>query len=186
MANPKKVGPARELLEAGLSNSAIARQLHMDKRDVAQLRSEMGLPNIPAQPLTVEQKWRERTAPLPGGHLEWTGERATGSGTPVLRHSGQAYTAARIAYRIQHGTDPVGHAAPGCGRQHCVAPEHIDDTARRQRDRAALRIVLGSPDRPTHCRHGHDQAEHGQFLPDGRAYCTRCVADRKRQTTAVC
>ncbi|MFJ9846321.1 hypothetical protein ACIRYZ_38955 [Kitasatospora sp. NPDC101155] len=182
--NPTKIGPARDLLTAGLSNSAIARQLHVDKHDVATLRTEMGLPNVPAQPLTVEQKWRQRVRPAVGGHLEWTGERATGSGTPVMRHSGQAYTAARIAYRIKHGTDPQGYAAPGCGMRHCVSPDHIDDLPRRQRDRAALRIVHGKPGRPATCRHGHDQAEHGQYLPDGTAYCARCSADRKKVGTA--
>ncbi|WBP92206.1 hypothetical protein [Kitasatospora cathayae] len=179
MPNPTKVEPARALLRAGLSNSAIARQLRMDKHDVAKLRAEMGLANVPAQPLTVEQKWRQRVRELPGGHLEWTGERQRTSGTPVMRHSGQCYTAARIAYRIQHGSDPAGHAAPGCGLTHCVAPGHIDDTARRQRDRAALRIVLGSPQRPSRCRHGHDQAEHGRFGPDGVAYCAACKTDRR-------
>ncbi|MFD7590661.1 hypothetical protein ACFV84_35085 [Kitasatospora sp. NPDC059811] len=182
--NPAKADPARDLLTAGLSDSAIARQLHVDKHDVAKLRAEMGLANVPAQPLTVEQKWRQRVRELPGGHLEWTGERATGSGTPVMRHSGNAYTAARIAFRIKHGTDPQGYAAPGCGTRHCVAPDHIDDLPRRQRDRAALRLVLGAPQRPTHCRRGHDQAGHGQLLPDGTAYCARCSADRKQSATA--
>ncbi|MEV7602902.1 hypothetical protein AB0O91_36610 [Kitasatospora sp. NPDC089797] len=182
--NPAKLGATRDLLTAGLSNSAIARQLRVDKHDVALLRQELGLPNTPAQPLTVEQKWRLRVRDLPGGHLAWTGERQRTSGTPVMRHSGRCYTAARIAFRIKHGTDPQGYAAPGCGTRHCVAPEHIDDLPRRQRDRAALRLVLGSPQRPTHCRRGHDQAEDGQLLPDGTAYCARCSADRKQSPTA--
>jgi hypothetical protein len=172
----------RELAAAGQSTAAIARELGMDRRDVRKVRAAAGIPALPGggpQPLTVEEKWRQRTRPIGSGHLEWAGETATGSGTPVMRHSGHTYTAARIAYRIQHGTEPAGRVGPGCGMPHCVAPAHQDDTARQQRDRAALRIVMGSAERPATCRHGHDQSMHGALLPDGRAYCTRCTADRK-------
>jgi hypothetical protein len=64
--------------------------------------------------------------------------------------------------------------------RNCVAPAHIDDTARRNRDRSALRIVLGTRERPQFCRRAdHDQAVHGRLLPDGRAYCALCAVERK-------
>jgi hypothetical protein len=132
MPHPK-ADAVRELIAAGLTNTAIGRQLHMERQTVGQIRRELGLPDVPRQPLTVEEKWRQRTRELPGGHLEWTGDRSTGpSHTPVLRHSGATYTASRIAFRIQHGTDPSGHAKPDCGHPQCIAPAHQYDTANRQ------------------------------------------------------
>ncbi|MCC9307718.1 hypothetical protein LN042_11520 [Kitasatospora sp. RB6PN24] len=126
----------RELAAAGRSTAAIARELGMDRRSVREVRATAGIPALPGgtvQHLTVEEKWAERTRPVDGGHLEWTGEHSTGpSRTPVMRHSGQTYTAGRIAYRIQHGTDPTGHAKPDCGHHRCVAPAHQYDTATRQ------------------------------------------------------
>lgn len=83
-----------------------------------------------------------RTRPKPGGHLEWTGERATGSRTPVLHYKGKVHSAAAIAFRQRTGRDPIGYARAECGLLHCVAPEHIDDTATRLRDRQALRDLL--------------------------------------------
>lgn len=125
----------RELAALGQSTAAIARELGMDRRSVRDIRTAAGIPSLPGggvQPLTVEQKWAQRTRELPGGHLEWTGETSTGRGVPVMRHSGATYTAGRIAFRIQHGADPVGQAKPDCGVQHCVAPAHQYDTATRQ------------------------------------------------------
>lgn len=179
----------RELAAAGRSTAAIARELGMDRRDVRKVRATAGIPALPGgtpQLLTVDEKWAERTRPVDGGHLEWTGERQRTSGTPVMRHSGATYTAAAIAFRIQHGTDPDGRAIPACGYPHCVAPDHIDDTARRNRDRAALRIVLGTSERPATCRRsGHDQNIHGRLGPDGVAYCQACKRDDKRTARAT-
>ncbi|MFB7617806.1 hypothetical protein [Kitasatospora sp. NPDC056181] len=126
--HPTKLPEAEALLRAGHSNGSVARQLHVDKSDVARLRDVLGLPAVPAQPLTVEEKWRQRTRPAGGGHLEWTGEHTT-AGARVMRHSGRGYSAHRIAFRIRHGQDPAGYAKAGCGRAECVAPDHQVDTA---------------------------------------------------------
>ncbi|MFJ5923876.1 hypothetical protein ACIQF6_14885 [Kitasatospora sp. NPDC092948] len=180
-----------ELATAGRSTASIANELHMDRRQVRQIRADANIPSLPAgriQTLTVEEKWQQRVRELPDGHLEWTGERQHTSGTPVMRHSGQTYTAARIAYRIKHGTDPIGYATPGCGTRHCIAPDHIDDLPRRTRDRAALRTVLGTRPRSKTCqRSGHDQDIHGRIEPNGSAYCAACKRDDKakyRKTTS--
>lgn len=168
----------RELAAANHTTADIARALGMDRRDVRKIRNASGLPatlGYEQQPLTLTEKWTERTRPLDGGHLEWTGERQSTSRTPVMRYRGKAYSAAAIAFRIHHGTDPIGQAFAGCGLKHCVAPDHIDDTARRSRDRAALRVVLGTAERPTTCRRtGHDQTIHGRIQPNGAAYCQAC------------
>ncbi|WP_158835099.1 hypothetical protein [Streptomyces sp. NRRL S-350] len=128
MSHPKTEA-VRELIAAGLTNTAIGKQQGMERQTVGRIRRELGLPDVPRQPLTVEQKWRQRTRKVSGGHLEWTGERTAAGSKPVMRHSGKAYSATRVAYRIAHGKDPEGYAKPGCGMPNCVEPTHQLDTA---------------------------------------------------------
>lgn len=189
MSHPKTEAVA-ELLAAGLTNTAIGRQLHMERQTVGQIRHELGIPQVPAQPLTVEEKWRARTCPVDGGHLEWTGERATESGTPVMRHSGETYTAARIAFRIDHGTDPAGYAKPGCGYLGCVAPAHQDDTgqnrpARQHRARyASPEAKLAALTEPTSDGHlrwtGPTDGPHPFLKHNGRRWPVLTLAFRAR------
>ncbi|MFF1792641.1 hypothetical protein ACFVXQ_00110 [Kitasatospora sp. NPDC058263] len=181
-----------ELATAGRSTSSIATELHMDRRAVRQLRAEAGIPALPGgtpQPLTVEEKWQARTQPLDGGHLGWTGETATGSGTPVMRHSGTTYTAGRIAYRIQHGQDPAGYARPGCGQPGCVAPDHQVDTgatrpARQHRARypspEAKLNALSAPTEGGHQRWtGPMDGQHPLLKHGGRRYSVLALAFRQ-------
>lgn len=173
-----------QALRTGLSDSAVAAQLGCDRHRVSAIRKANGLPKIPRQTMSLEEKWRSYTRPADGGHLVWTGERQATSGTPVMRYREVAYTAAAVAFRIQHGREPEGYVVADCGMKHCVAPEHVEDTPMRQATRAALRAVtLGRP-RPDRCRHGHDQTVHGRYETDGRAYCGRCKSDAKRRAGA--
>ncbi|MFJ6617599.1 hypothetical protein ACIQOW_08490 [Kitasatospora sp. NPDC091335] len=138
---------ARRLLRAGRSTTSVATELHMDRRAVRQLRIDAGIPSLPGgtpQTRTVEEKWRSHTRPDEGGHLTWTGEHTSGGGR-VMRHSGTAYSAHRVAYRIHHGTDPKGYAKAGCGLPGCVAPEHQVDTADHRVARTP-RAVFDSPE----------------------------------------
>ncbi|MEV3857776.1 hypothetical protein AB0J38_26055 [Streptomyces sp. NPDC050095] len=169
------------LLHDGHSNLRISRELHCDKARVARIRRELGLPDhVPTERTrTVEEKWHTFARPTDNGHVEWLGERATGSGTPVMRHKEQPYSPAAVAFRIRHGRDAVGYAIADCGRKHCVAPDHVEDEAGRRRNREQLRYLTGGRERPPQCVHGHDQAEHGRYAPDGTAYCARCNAIRK-------
>ncbi|MEV7867444.1 hypothetical protein AB0P17_15385 [Streptomyces sp. NPDC088124] len=171
-----------QLLRDGGSNSAIARELHSDRHRVAAIRRDLGLPNVPAQPLTLEEKWRARTRPADGGHLEWTGERQSTSGTPVMRYEGRTFTAAAIAFRIRTGRAPDGYARAECGHHQCVEPAHVDDTATRMTTREQLRYLTGRGERKPVCRHGHDQAVEGRFESDGRPYCEACKRDQRRRT----
>lgn len=82
------------LLSHGHSNLRIARELHCDKNRVARLREKLDLPAYTPieQTRTLEDKWAGLTRPLADGHVAWTGERATASGTPVLRYKEQTYS----------------------------------------------------------------------------------------------
>jgi hypothetical protein len=171
-----------ELLGQGLSNCAIARELHVDKARAGAIRKELGLPNVAMQPLTLEQKWTARTKAVDGGHLEWTGEHVGPAGTPLMRYKERSYTAAAIAFQIRTGHEPIGYVLAECDHHHCVAPEHVEDEPGRQRTREQLRFLKGGQQRREECPHGHDQAVHGRYTPDGlRSYCEACKADKKAQ-----
>lgn len=164
------------LLQEGHSNSRIVRELRVDKQRVRRIRTELDLPNyVPVeQTRTLEEKWALFARPVDDGHVEWAGEHATGSGTPVMRHKEQYYSPAAVAFRIRTGRDPEGYAIADCGRKHCVAPEHVEDEPGRLRTREQLRYLTSGRARKPACGFGHDQAVHGAYEPDGVAYCREC------------
>lgn len=163
-----------DLIDEGLTNTTIGQRLHLERQTVGRIRRALGIANVARQPLTLEQKWANFTRPLEGGHLEWVGERQSASGTPVIRYREQAYTAARVAFRIRHGRDPEGYTKSECGMQHCVAPDHVDDTATRDRDRRTLAVVVGRRTRVERCVAGHDLEVHGRYGSKGDRYCREC------------
>jgi len=173
-------------LRAGATNNAIARTLGVDKVAVARIRDAHDIPTTyerrRAQQPTVEERWREHTREVGGGHLEWTGPRATNSSaTPVLRINGSYYSAAGIAFRIRTGRDPVGQVRAECDVHQCVAPGCVEDEPGRQGLRLQLRRLQGLPDPPTGtCPEGHDLAVDGRL--DGRlhSYCEGCKRDDRR------
>ncbi|WP_392967250.1 hypothetical protein [Streptomyces sp. LN245] len=176
--HPKEAA-IRALLTEGKSTEAIARELAVDRGAVRRLRREAGVPNPPIQPLSLDEAWAQHTKPVDGGHLEWTGSRAAASGTPVMRYRDVTYTAGALAFRQRTGRDPVGQAKAECGMAQCVAPAHVEDEPGRLHVREQLRNVLGKGARKPRCRHGHNQAEHGRYSPDGVAYCQACHDERK-------
>ncbi|MGW2692404.1 hypothetical protein ACWC3Y_11140 [Streptomyces sp. NPDC001296] len=178
-ASREQIGAA---IGAGKSNLAIARELRVDKGRVRRIREELGEPKFiqPERTRTLEEKWALFTKPIEGGHLEWTGTRGTTSGTPVLSYKEKLYSAAAIAFKIKHGREPHGYVKAECDVDHCVAPDCVDDEAGRQRTREQFRYLMGGQERPAHCVHGHDQAEHGRYEPDGTAYCEACKREQRR------
>lgn len=176
--HPKEAA-ALALLHQNLNDHEISRQLSMDRVAIRRIRREHQLPVQPQQPLTLVQKWAQRTRAVEGGHLEWTGERATGSRTPVLRYKDKAHTAAAIAFRLRTGREPQGYVRPECGLAHCVAPGHVFDAADRLQARDALREQQQMRPLPATCKGGHDQSTYGRLTPDGRSYCHGCNLDRK-------
>jgi hypothetical protein len=172
------------LLQEGHSNTRISRELHCDKTRVARIRTELGLPTFTPteQARTIQEKWTQHTRPLDGGHLEWTGERATRSGTPVMRYKEQYYSPAAVAFETKHDRQPEGYVRAECGRPHCVAPDHVNDEAGRRQARQAIRAQRGLGDAPAVCGAGHDQTVHGKYGTDGVAYCGLCkLLDKRAQ-----
>ncbi|CAL9348661.1 hypothetical protein SUDANB1_00415 [Streptomyces sp. enrichment culture] len=128
-----------ELLQEGHSDRYIGRTLSTATRRVGQIRAELQLPRTfrPAV-LSIEEKWRTFTRPVPGGHLEWTGHHRGGS-TPMFMLRGVNYSARRVAFRAANGRDPQGRVKAGCDYRGCVAPEHMEDA----RMRAQYQAIFG-------------------------------------------
>lgn len=134
-----------DLLRAGLSDRTVARRLHTCAKDVAAARSALGLPKAksgyaPAE--SLEAAFRARTKPTDDGHLTWTGH-INNTGVPCFRYGGRMHTAYRAAFTIRHGRDPIGKAMTWCDMPGCVAPDHIDDRAARDRDQATYNAIFG-------------------------------------------
>ena len=141
---PTKHRQVCELARDGWTNKDIAAHLHMDRHDVGRIRRDNKLPTAPKQPLTIEQKWQQRTREIPGGHLQWTGEHTT-AGAPVMQYGNTKHGAARLAYRFLHGADPHGYAKATCDYPHCVAPAHLKDTG-ANRPARETRVRYESPE----------------------------------------
>ncbi|MEU1309443.1 hypothetical protein ABZ419_11185 [Streptomyces cinnamoneus] len=135
---------------------------------------------------TIEAAFHARTVPMAGGggHLEWTGYTDKKTGHPVLRYDGRNWSPYRIAFQIRTGREPEGFCGPDCGVSGCVAPEHVDDSATKQRTRRALAALNGQRPLLKECRRGHDLAVHRQYTPKGSSYCGACVTDRMRARRA--
>lgn len=163
-------------------DSAIAVMLGVDRAAVRRIRKETGIAYVSASYTTPQEKWQALVRPVDGGHMEWTGERAKASGTPVMRFKDASYSPAAIAFEIQHGREPEGYVRADCDFKHCVAPSHVNDEAGRHQARLEARERSGLGGLPAKCVYGHDMAEHGKLEPDGRAYCGMCkVLDKRAQ-----
>ncbi|MGY0023712.1 hypothetical protein ACVHNB_32680 [Streptomyces sp. YJ-C3] len=135
-----------ELLRAGLSDRAIARELGVDARlTVAPARTALGIPKArPGKPpaASAEDLFWRRTQPVDDGHILWTGSRDY-TGTPSLRHGGRNLSALRIAFRLKHAREPEGHVTPTCDRDGCVAPAHTEDRRIRERTNTTFAAIFG-------------------------------------------
>jgi hypothetical protein len=134
------------LLNEGLTNTAIAARCHVRHEVVAQARRELGGP-VSKQgrrrtAATIEDAFRARTEPVEGGHLRWLGH-IDRTGTPIVSLGRDYQTAYRVAFRIEHGREPVGKAMPGCDYSGCAAPGHVDDQPMREKNRKTYAAIFG-------------------------------------------
>jgi hypothetical protein len=168
----------RALAETGHSNTHIARALGISPSGVTSARRRLQLPAATRRTPTVEEQFAANTR-SEGGHLLWTGAYQRGT-LPILNHQ----PATRIAWRITHGTDPVGTVTVACGQHGCIQPDHLQDAATRRRHRTALRYIAGGKALPDTCGNGHNQGAHGRLTPDGYRRCGECMRlDKQRSRT---
>lgn len=122
-----------ELLNAGHSNAAIARQLNLPIKTIVDHRTTLHIPPYRRGPRpagSVEDLFWRRTQPTDDGHLLWDGYVHNGI-TPSLRYAGRSHSAYRIAFRIGNNREPVGRVTGGCERAGCVHPRCVEDQAMR-------------------------------------------------------
>ena len=66
-----------------------------------------------------------------------------------------------------------------CDTPKCVRPDHLFlGTAA---DNNADRVRKGRSYRPTHCRQGHAQVDHGYITKGGHPRCHTCVLEQRRE-----
>lgn len=132
-----------ELLHKGMGNQAIGKQLHTDPKRVAVIRREEHIPRTqtPARVLTFAEKWAAATQDTGDGHTVWTGRLRDGV-TPSMVHRGRDYSARRAGFEELHGRDAVGFVFPGCRRDDCVRPEHLEDRPMREQLNAQFAAIF--------------------------------------------
>jgi hypothetical protein len=119
-----------ELLHAGYSDRAIARQVHVRTDSIAGIRARLELPVHkpgPTRSSSHEDLFWRRAVPTAAGHLIWP------SSTIFVRigSEGPRQSAYRIAFRIRYQREPAGFVLPGCGIARCVHPQHVEDQQMR-------------------------------------------------------
>lgn len=179
------------LLRQDLTDSAVASQLHVDRRAVARVRGLIGLPVKTNATTPGDKLDRYSTEPDADGHQLWTGRRSV-SGAPTIRQQGKEFPAAAVAFERRTGRQPVGTCRASCADTdgnplYCVAPAHVQDDLERRRDRMTERAMIGLAPAPwTDCpKCGADWDTHGRVEPDLSAYCKSCVTERARASRAA-
>lgn len=174
-----------ELLREGLDNMAISKLTGADRRVVARVRRDLGMPPVRNR-TTVEQKVARASVPREDGHTGWTGRRAT-TGAPTVRQDGKDATCSHVVFRARTGRDPVGMVKSECGFEDCLTPEHVSDELERRKVRGQERALYGLDPQPWDvCSKGlHEWEEHGRFEPDLTPYCRGCNTVRVRSGRAA-
>lgn len=170
------------LIGEDLTDLAIARRLHVDRRAVARVRKILGAPVKTNSTSMYDKLDRFSSEPDAAGHVTWSG-RTGASGTPTIRHLGKERPAAAIAFERRTGREPVGTCRADCDVPHCVADAHVMDDLERRNVRQQLRALEGLAPTPWDaCPEGHDWDTHGRLEPDLTPYCKGCNTLRAQRS----
>ncbi|MER5875521.1 hypothetical protein ABT119_06270 [Streptomyces sp. NPDC001910] len=126
-----------ELLRAGYSDRAIARQVHVRNTAVGRIRTQLGLPKHnpgPSPAGSAEDQFWRRAQHTDDGHLLWPAY--TPGRAARVRYSGVQMSVHRIAFGIAHDREPVGKVRSGYKITGCVHPRHVEDQPMRDKYRA--------------------------------------------------
>ena len=184
---PPKRHPKHEeivrLIRTGMTDRDITAQVHCGKGVVGRTRRMLGIPPRPRK-TTKADKYRARiTEPDSNGHVFWTGRLST-RGAGVFTHRDANYPAARVAFELRAGREPVGMVKAECGEPSCVAGAHLADEIERRTVRGQERALYGlSPQPWTECPQGHPWDTCGRFEPNLSVYCTACTTNRKKRNS---
>ncbi|MGW0800322.1 hypothetical protein [Streptomyces sp. NPDC002692] len=124
------------LLKEHLSNAEIARRLYVSPGVVARVRADAGMPPYRQPTESLRAKFHRHATTVDDVHMVWTGQR-TQDLVPVLSHGSKSrITARRVAYKLEHGREPVGNVVSTCQYEWCVAPACQADSVDREREHA--------------------------------------------------
>lgn len=132
------------MLRDGLTNQQIAARAHVAHRTVAAARAALGLPKMRCgrrATTSPAEAFADRTRPVDGGHLEWTGTYL--GTTPAVEFDGNRFTAGRLAFWVRYERYPVGLVLPDCDYPGCVAPDHVQDQPMREQLRTQYTAIFG-------------------------------------------
>lgn len=166
------------LIRQGATNRDVARELIVDHRAVARVRTMLGIPPKNNATSAEDKLNKYSSPPDQAGHVVWLG-RTGPWGTPVIRHRRTDLSAAAVAFERRTGRPPVGVCRSDCGMKQCVADAHVLDDLERRRIRMQERALHGlAPQLWDVCPNGHGWDEHGRVESDLTPYCKACHADR--------
>lgn len=169
-----------EMVRGGMSNNAVAKQLHVDHRAVARVRAHILGPLEPHRNATSrESKVDACLVAYDNGHTGWTG-RLSVNGIPTIRHLGFEMSASHVVFERWYGRDPVGIVKAACAHLSCLSPQHLGDELTRRIERMLERAVRGLPMKPWDVcpKDLHDWDRSGRLTPDLIGYCKSCNTDR--------
>ncbi len=167
------------LVNAGVNDRAVARQLGVHNRAVTRVRDILGVRHH-NNSTTKEAKLARFIAAVDAdGHTGWTGRKAT-SGAPVIRHLKVQIPASHVAFELRTGRPPVGLVKAECGRGYCLTPAHISDEIERRNVRGQERMLYGLDPVPWGLcpKELHTWEDSGRFQPDLTPYCKGCNTER--------
>jgi hypothetical protein len=132
----------------------------------------------PLSEAEMTARFDTNTAPVDGGHLEWTGPQR-------IEWRGHKWRPAALAFYLRTGRQPQGNVLPDCGHCGCVQPQHVEDEAGRTRIRLQVRALRGLPPPAPTCRRGHDLTIYGDLRADGITHCAACTQMRRAARAAA-
>lgn len=181
--------PKRVVIEmsirAGLSDRKITDMLKVNRRTVAMIRAELGIPPK-NRTVDTDQYIRVHTSePTLEGHVYWTG-RLTTSRTPVVRHNAREVQVVRYLFEQRTGRAPVGMVKNECDAPDCIAAEHLEDEPGRTAVRLMLRAMHGYQAPWNACSScGSTWAETGRVQADLELYCVKCHSARAMRNRKI-
>lgn len=120
------------LLRQGATYKAIRAEVGVSQPTILRIRRASNIPltrRAPRPGRTISETLALYAEAYGDGHVRWTGPHA--GRTPKLYAQGRCYNARHIAFRTQHGRDPVGYVLTHCPKSGCMAGPHLTDALMR-------------------------------------------------------
>lgn len=98
--------------------ASLRRSIRRGRTGAEDVEAKANEARSPQRERTLKTIVEDNTAPLPGGHLAWTGAQKPG-------FNGQVYTPKQLCFTADRGHPPAGRLRAECGIDECVLPAHL-------------------------------------------------------------